>query len=187
MRKEESDPSNKSAKEHEHTHSQVTRWLEWISDLERLWSFELCLGLNALALVLNENFWKLGYFELWRLGGIYSPQPPSGRWGRLLSKGTPDMHSRMSGVPPRHPTVRVQEQSTVGAVVFLLHRTVRCHTGQVLFTIWCASDSALWLCHALFSTVALSAHFCSRPLRELAVPLLVHRTVRWHTGQSGEL
>jgi hypothetical protein len=27
MRKEESDPSNKSAKEHEHTLSQVTRWL----------------------------------------------------------------------------------------------------------------------------------------------------------------
>jgi hypothetical protein len=28
MRKEESDPSNKSANEHEHTLSQVTRWLE---------------------------------------------------------------------------------------------------------------------------------------------------------------
>jgi hypothetical protein len=28
MRKEESDPSNKSAHEHEHTLSQVTRWLE---------------------------------------------------------------------------------------------------------------------------------------------------------------
>jgi hypothetical protein len=28
MRKEQSDPSNKSANEHEHTLSQVTRWLE---------------------------------------------------------------------------------------------------------------------------------------------------------------
>jgi hypothetical protein len=28
MRKEESDPINKSANEHGHTHSQVTRWLE---------------------------------------------------------------------------------------------------------------------------------------------------------------
>jgi hypothetical protein len=37
MRKEESDPSNKSANEHEHTLSQVTRWLEWILDLERIW------------------------------------------------------------------------------------------------------------------------------------------------------
>jgi hypothetical protein len=39
----------------------------------------------------------------------------------------------------------------------------------------------------------LSAHFTlsddhwSRPLRWLAVAPLVHRTVRWHTGQSGEL
>jgi hypothetical protein len=28
----------------------------------------LCLGLNALALVLNENFIKLGCLELWWLG-----------------------------------------------------------------------------------------------------------------------
>jgi hypothetical protein len=101
MRKEESNPSNKSATEHEHTLSQVTRWLEWIWDLERLWSFELCLGLNALALVLNVNFIKLGCFELWWLGGIYSPQPPSGRWGRLLVMGAPDS-------PVRHQTGHVQ-------------------------------------------------------------------------------
>jgi hypothetical protein len=50
-----------------HTLSQVTRWLEWIWELERLSSFELCLGLNALALVLNENFRKLGCLELWWL------------------------------------------------------------------------------------------------------------------------
>jgi hypothetical protein len=36
MRKEESDPSNKSAKNTDKTLSQVTRWLEWIWDLERL-------------------------------------------------------------------------------------------------------------------------------------------------------
>jgi hypothetical protein len=36
MRKEESDPSNKSANEHEHTLSQVTRCLERILDLERI-------------------------------------------------------------------------------------------------------------------------------------------------------
>jgi hypothetical protein len=28
----------------------------------------LCLGVNALALVLNENFRKLGCLELWWLG-----------------------------------------------------------------------------------------------------------------------
>jgi hypothetical protein len=57
----------------------------------------LCLGVNALALVLNENFRKLGCLELWWLGGIYSPQPPSSRWGRLLAMGTPDS-------PVRHRT-----------------------------------------------------------------------------------
>jgi hypothetical protein len=50
----------------------------------------LCLGVNALALVLNENFRRLGCLELWWLGGIYSPQPPTSRWGWLLSTGAPD-------------------------------------------------------------------------------------------------
>jgi hypothetical protein len=59
--------SNKSANEHEHTLSQVTRWLEWIWDLKMLWSFDLCLGVNSLALVLNENFRRLGCLELWWL------------------------------------------------------------------------------------------------------------------------
>jgi hypothetical protein len=45
---------------------------------------------NALALVLNENLGKLGCLEWWWLGGIYSPQPPNNRWGRLLSMGAPD-------------------------------------------------------------------------------------------------
>jgi hypothetical protein len=36
MRKEERDPSNKSAKNTNKTLSQVTRCLEWIWDLERL-------------------------------------------------------------------------------------------------------------------------------------------------------
>jgi hypothetical protein len=149
MRKEESDPSNKSTNEHELTLSQVTRWLEWIWDLERFWSLELCLGLNALALVLNENFRKPGCLELWWLGGIYSPQPPRSRWGRLLAMGAPDKHCRLSGAPPCHPTVRVWEQSTVGTVVFLWH------------------------------TVSSISGFCSRPLERVVVAPLAHRTVRW--------
>jgi hypothetical protein len=46
--------------------------------------------LIALALVLNEMSKKLGYLEWWWLGGIYSPQPPHGRWGGCLSMGAPD-------------------------------------------------------------------------------------------------
>jgi hypothetical protein len=51
----------------------------------------MCLGVNAIALVLNVNFRKLGWLE-WRwLGGIYSLQPLLSRWLSLLSMGTPDM------------------------------------------------------------------------------------------------
>jgi hypothetical protein len=52
--------------------------------------FDLCLGVNALALVLNENLRKLVCLELWWLGRIYSPQPPNKPLGRLLSMGAPD-------------------------------------------------------------------------------------------------
>jgi hypothetical protein len=63
------------------------------------------------------------------VGGIYSPEPPNNRWGRLLSMGAPDSPVRQ----PRHPTVRVRAQSTVGALS-------SSGTGQVLFTVQCASD-----------------------------------------------
>jgi hypothetical protein len=53
----------------------------------------------------------LGCLEWWWLGGIYSPQPPTSRWGRLLSMGAPDSSVRQ----PHHPTIRVLTQSTVGA------------------------------------------------------------------------
>jgi hypothetical protein len=90
IRKEESDPSNKSEKNtNKHSLKSLGGWKEF-----ETWrgfdSFELCLGVNALALVLNENFRRLGFLELWWLGGIYSPQPPTSRWGRLLSMGAPD-------------------------------------------------------------------------------------------------
>jgi hypothetical protein len=61
---------------------------------------ELCLGVNAIALVLNENLRKLGCFE-WRwLGGIYSLQPLPSRWLTLLAMGTPDS-------PVMHQTVTI--------------------------------------------------------------------------------
>jgi hypothetical protein len=90
MRKEEGNPRGKSSKEHKISLSQVTKCLSWIWDLERLWSFELCLGVNARDLVLNVILRNLGCLVWWWLGGIYSPQPPNNRWGRLLSMGAPD-------------------------------------------------------------------------------------------------
>jgi hypothetical protein len=43
-------------------------------------SIELCLVLNALALVLSEMSEKLGCLEWWWLGGIYSPNHQNNRW-----------------------------------------------------------------------------------------------------------
>jgi hypothetical protein len=129
-----------------------------------------------------QNAWMLGVVVV---VGIYSPQPPNGRWGRLLSMGAPDS-------PVRHRT------GTVGCPVrrhvtqplgFESSRPLAslssCGTGHVLFTVRCASDFCSL--RALFFTVHLSQRLLSRPLRKLAVALLLHRTVRWHTGQSGEL
>jgi hypothetical protein len=58
-----------------------------------------------------------------------------------------------------------------------------CGTGQsgaTPDTVRCASDSVA-LTYAHCSSIS---GFCSRPLREVVVAPLVHRTVRWHTGQS---
>jgi hypothetical protein len=79
----------------------------------------LCLVLIALALVLNEMYEKLGCLEWWWLGGIYSPNSQTNRWGGCLSIGAPDSPVRQ----PRHPIVRVMTVSIVGALT-------SCRTGQ---------------------------------------------------------
>jgi hypothetical protein len=73
-------------------------------------SFDLCLGVNALALVLNENLRKLGCLEWWWLGGIYSPQPPISHWGGCYRWAHWTVRCATRHCPvrqPRHPTVRV--------------------------------------------------------------------------------
>jgi hypothetical protein len=133
------------------------------------------------------------------VGGIYSPNHQSGRWGRLLSKGATG-HCPVR--QPRHPTVGVWplELWQVGPPDSpVVHRTVTVHYPVRL----------IWLCAHYSRTV----HFCRRPLALLAVaPLgtpdspvnysrvapqipeaseleLIHPgapdTVRWHTEQSG--
>jgi hypothetical protein len=47
--------------------------------------------------------WMLGVVVV---GGIYSPQPPHSRWGRLLSMGaldSPVRHWTLSGAPATSP------------------------------------------------------------------------------------
>jgi hypothetical protein len=114
MRKEESNTRGKSSKEHKITLSQVTKYLRWNWDLEGLWPFELCLGVNARAFVMTVMLRNLRYLEWWWLGVIYSPQPPNNRWGWLLSMGALARPVRQ----PCHPTVRVLELVTVEGFVF---------------------------------------------------------------------
>jgi hypothetical protein len=46
------------------------------------------------------------------VGGIYSPNHQTKRWGGCVSMGAPDSPVRQ----PRHPTVRVLSISTIGAL-----------------------------------------------------------------------
>ena len=62
--------------------------------------------------------------------GIYSPQPPCSRWLKLLAMGAPDSHCALPGARHVSTTVRVRSWSTIGVVVILLHRTVRCARRQ---------------------------------------------------------
>jgi hypothetical protein len=89
MRKEESDPSTRAQRKRTKHSLKSLSGCNEIGAWRGFDSIELCLGVNALALVLNVKCWKLGCLEWW-LRGIYSPQPPHSHWGWLLSMGAPD-------------------------------------------------------------------------------------------------
>jgi hypothetical protein len=91
---------------------------------------EMCLGVNALALVLNVISKKLGYQRLWWLGVFIAPNHLGSRWPRLLAMGASDRYCVMSSALPRQPTVRVRSSVDRWSFVLLRHRTVWCHTGQ---------------------------------------------------------
>jgi hypothetical protein len=75
-------------------------------------SLDLCLGVKSISLVLNVMCGMLGSLE-WRWLGVFiALNNQNNRWGWLLSMGAPDSPVRQ----PRHPTVRVRAQMTVGAL-----------------------------------------------------------------------
>jgi hypothetical protein len=77
--------------------------------------------------------------------------------------GAPDSTVRQ----PRHPTVRVLAVSTVGALTL-------CRTGQVLFTVRCASDPCSDFCvHCSHTVHAFADDRCAGS-----------RCSTWCTGQS---
>jgi hypothetical protein len=180
MRKEEGNPSDKSTNEHKISFSQVTKCLRWIWDLERIWSFELYLGMNARALVLDVIFRKLGCQRMWWLGSIYSPQPLCSRWPRLLATGTPDSLVRHRTSTVRCPVRRHASQPLGFRAGRPLETLYSCGTGQ---------SGALWLLRTDFwlALFIVAGAFAVDHWRMRAIALLAHRTVQWHIGQSGEL
>ena len=97
--------------------------------------------------------------------------------------GAPDSpvrHRTLFGVLPRQPTVRIRSWSTVGGFILMWHRTVRCAIRQSGASLTCCSDFYRVYCAALF-TVRVDR--CA----QVVIAPLAHRTVRWPTGQSGEL
>jgi hypothetical protein len=131
----------------------------------------------------TSKTWMLGVVVV---GGIYSPQPPSSRWGSLLAMGAPDSPVRRHVTQP----LGFGARSTIGGFVLMRHWIVRCHTGHVMFTVRCAFDSAaltlraLFLCQRLLQSTVARVSRCSAGTPD---SLMAHRTVRWHTRQSGEL
>jgi hypothetical protein len=90
------------------------------------------------------------------------------------SGGPPDRHCSLSGVPPRHPTVRVRSWVDRWSFVHLWHRTVWCHTGQSGVPLTCCSDfcAALLICQ---SRPLRADSRCSAGSPDSSV---AHRTVR---------
>jgi hypothetical protein len=125
----------------------------------------------------------LGWLE-WRwLGGICSPQPPK----QPLGVAADDGRTGQSGAPATSPNREGSCADDRWSLCRLVapdspvpHRTGTVHFMVRLWRLLCPAAHCL-------RTVALEITFCSRPLREGVVAPLVHRTVRWHTGQSGKL
>jgi hypothetical protein len=145
MGKKKSDPSARAQKNTTKLSLLVTIALSGIGTWRDFDSLYLCLVLNALALVLNVLAENLDALKCWWLGGIYSPNHPSGHWGRLLSNGAPDCpvrHRILSSAPP--DTVRCASHVTqpLGFDCWSSdmwgHRTVWWCTGESLFTVRCA-------------------------------------------------
>jgi hypothetical protein len=127
---------------------------------------------------MRFDSWKLGYIEVWWLGGIYSPNHQNDRWWRLLSYGAPDNPVRQ----PRHQAVgfRPLELLTTGPPDSpVVHRAVTVHCPVRLLAPALTSARASAHC-------SVSLFLCRRPLAlysrySAGTPdsLVLHRTVHW--------
>jgi hypothetical protein len=160
--------------------------------LERLWSFELCLGRIECTSSCIE--WELQ--KTWMLGvvvvGRYL-QPSTTK--KSLGKTASDGRTGQSGAPPRHPIVRVRSSVDRWGFVFLRHRTVRCPSD---FLLWLLPCTVLHCCvvSALLQLIVARVSRCSAGTPDSPVNYSGLRlrkpesgwldSVRyWCTGQSG--
>jgi hypothetical protein len=174
IRKEESDPSNKSVKNtNKHSLKSLCGWNDF-ENLESLWSFDLCLGVNALALVLNRNFRKLGCLEWWWLGVFIALNHQ-----RTIGEGCCRWAHRTVWCTS-HVTQLLGFWS-----IWPLEALSSCGTGQSGATpdsycslsgapLTCGSDSARTVLHCSSLYQLLQSTVARRS-----------RCFRWHTGQYG--
>jgi hypothetical protein len=95
----------------------------------------------------------LGSLE-WRWLGVFiAPNHQFNRWGRLLSMG--------SGAPATSLNRKGFDDFDRWSFDFWWHRTVRCCTRQVLFTVWCAFCACSDFCANCPRTVASADDRCA--------------------------
>jgi hypothetical protein len=166
--------------------SLVTIWLEWSLDLGEDLISCLCLGVKSRALVLNAMAENLDALNEWWLGVFIAPTTKVVVGDGCCRMAHRTVRCATGHCPvrqPCHPTVRVWplELWQVGPPDSpVVHRIGPVHCLVRLLAL-------LWLLRAQARTVHVHLAFCRRPLAQIVVAPLAHRTVRCYTGQSGEL
>jgi hypothetical protein len=173
---------NKSSKNTSKTLSLITRCLEWIWDLDRLWFYWIVSCIDCTSSCIEWDVWKTWMHGVVVIGGIYSPNHQFNRWGGCLSMGAPDTVRCASHVTQplgfwRFRPLELWHFAASDSPV--LHRTGTVHYPVRLMALLC-------LCANCQRTVHVAGDRWSRPLRSLVVaPLgapdspMAHRTVRW--------
>jgi hypothetical protein len=139
----------------------------------------MCLGVNALALVLNVISEKLGCQKLWWLGVFIAPNHFGSRWGGRCRWAHRTVRCTTGQVlcvvrcAATSPTVRVRSSVDRWSFVLLRHRTVRCHTGQSGAPLTSCSD----FCAALLIYQSQLLHAGSRCCAGSPDSPVAHRTV----------
>jgi hypothetical protein len=173
MGKEKANLSNKSNKRTQSTLSQVPNGIVLLWRLGEDLIYWMCLGVKSFALAMNGMFRKHGCKWMRWLGVFIAPNH-----FLAVGKGCWRWAHRTVTV---HCLVRITLARPLGfGAVDHLSCLSFCCTVQ---------SSALWLLRSDFcrGTVQHCSSAQSTVGAQGAVASLAHRTVRWHTGQSGEL